>query len=189
MDIASMQGRESKFIEEIGRVMNQEILGSIDNAAQWKMPTESNRGENLKVGTINIENYQGRKIMENFSSLVDHCIVEDDKRQRGRYAVNNYNAAMVILCQRHSYTPVDILKFQLLNDLCYLVICSIYQRDVATNYFHMLSSRYITWFMESVGPLNNNSNQGFKALNRLMKRYLNTRTNEGGGRSKCKSKL
>jgi len=27
--------------------MNQEILGSIDNAAQWKMPTESNRGENL----------------------------------------------------------------------------------------------------------------------------------------------
>jgi len=75
MDIASMQGRKSKFIEEISRLMNQEILGSIDNVTQWKMPTESNRGENLKVGTINIENYQGRKIMENFSSLIDHCIV------------------------------------------------------------------------------------------------------------------
>jgi hypothetical protein len=43
--------------------------------------------------------------------------------------------------------------------------------------------------MEAVGPLINYSNQGFEALNRLMKWYLNTRTNKGGGRSKCKSKL
>jgi hypothetical protein len=189
MNIASMQGREVKFIEEISRVMNEEILGSVDNVAQWKLPTESNRGENLKVGTLNIENYRGRKIMENFSALVDQCIVEDDKRQKWRYAVNNYNAAMVILRQRQNYTPEDILKFQLLIDRCYLVLRSMYKRDVATNYFHMLSSRHIAWFMESVGPLNNYSNQGFEALNRLMKRYLNTRTNKGGGRSKCKSKL
>jgi hypothetical protein len=103
--------------------------------------------------------------------------------------MNNYNAAMVILRQRHNYTPEDILKFQLLIDRCYLVLCSMYKRDVAMNYFYMLSSRHIAWFMESVGPLNNYSNQGFEALNRLMKRYLNTRTKKGGGRSKCKSKL
>ncbi len=44
-------------------------------------------------------------------------------------------------------------------------------------------------FLESVGPLNNYSNQGFEALSRLMKRYLNIRTNKGGGQSKSKSKL
>ena len=55
LGIASMQGREAKFIEEISRVMNEEILGSVDNVGRWKMPTESNRGENLKVGTVNIE--------------------------------------------------------------------------------------------------------------------------------------
>lgn len=74
-------------------------------------------------------------------------------------------------------------------DRAYLVLRSMYKRDVATNYFHMLSSRHIAWFMETCGPLNNYSNQGFEALNRLMKRYLNTRTNKGGGRSRCKSKL
>jgi hypothetical protein len=70
-----------------------------------------------------------------------------------------------------------------------IVLRSMYKRDIATNYFHMLSSRHIAWFMEAVGPLNNYSNQGFEALNHLMKWYLNTRTNKGGGRSKCKSKL
>ena len=83
----------------------------------------------------------------------------------------------------------DISNFQLMIDRAYIVLHSMYKRDVATNYFHMLSSRHISWFMEHVGLLNNYSNQGFEALNRLMKRYLNTRTNKVGGRSKCKSKL
>jgi hypothetical protein len=74
-------------------------------------------------------------------------------------------------------------------DRAYLVLRSMYKRDVATNYFHMLSSRHIAWFMENVGPLNNYSNQGFEALNRLMKWYLNTQTNKGGGQSRFKSKL
>jgi len=43
--------------------------------------------------------------------------------------------------------------------------------------------------METVGPLKNYSNQGFEVLNRLMKCYLNTRMNKGGGWSRCKSKL
>jgi hypothetical protein len=47
----------------------------------------------------------------------------------------------------------------------------------------------IAWFMENVGPLDNYSNKGFEALNCLMKWYLNTWTNKGGGRSRCKSKL
>jgi hypothetical protein len=189
MNITSMEGRERKFIEVISQIMNEEILGSLQNRAQWKMPTESNRGESLKIGTINIENYRGRKIMENFGSLVDHCIVEVDKRQKWRYAVNYYNSAMTILRQKQKYSADDIFRFQLMIDHAYLVLQSLYKKDIATNYFHMLSSRHIAWFMETVGPLNNYSNQGFEALNRLMKRYLNTRANKGGGRSRCKSKL
>jgi len=189
MNISSMEGRERKFIEVIRQIMNEEILGSLQSRAQWEMPTESNRGESLKIGTINIENYRGRKIMENFGSLVDHCIVEVDKRQKWRYAVNNYNSAMTILRQKQKYSADDIFRFQLMIDRAYLVLRSLYKKDIATNYFHMLSSRHIAWFMETVGPLNNYSNQGFEALNRLMKCYLNTRTNKRGGRSRCKSKL
>ncbi len=122
MGISSMEGREVKFIEVISGIMNEEILGSVESKAQWKMPTESKKGENLKVGTLNIENYRGRKIMENFNLLVDDCIVEADKRSKWRYAVTNYNRAMVILRQKHNYSSDDIFKFQLLIDRAYLVL-------------------------------------------------------------------
>jgi hypothetical protein len=187
--IASMSEREAKFIEAISKVMNEEILGTLENKGQWKLPTESARGENLMIGTINIENYRGRRIMENFDKIIKECIPEEDKQRKWRYAVNHYNSAMVILRQKQNYLAEDISNFQVMIDRAYLVLRSMYKRDIATNYFHMLSSRHISWFMEHVGPLNNYSNQGFEALNRLMKRYLNTRTNKGGGRSKCKSKL
>jgi len=186
--ITSMSEREAKFIEAISNVMNEEILGSLENKAQWKLPTESNKGENLMMGTINIENYRGSKIMENLDKIIEQCIAEEEKQRKWRYVVNHYNSAMVILRQRHNDSADDISNFQNMIDRAYLVLRSMYKRDIATNYFHMLSSRHISWFMEHVGPLNNYSNQGFEALNRSMK-YLNNRTNKGGGRSKCKSKL
>jgi hypothetical protein len=184
-----MKERERAFIKQVSALMNEEILGSMESKGQWNMPIETQRGESMKVGTINIENYCGHKIMENFGSLVDKCIVEPEKRQKWTYAVNNYNSAMMILHQKTSYSMDQIFKFQLLIDHAYLVLRSMYGRDIATNYFHMLSSDHIAWFMESVGPLNNYSNQGFEALNRLMKWYLNTCTNKGDGQSKCKSKV
>jgi len=33
-----------KIIEVISQIMNEEIICSLQNRAQWKMPTESNRG-------------------------------------------------------------------------------------------------------------------------------------------------
>ena len=89
---------------------------------------------------------------------MDHCIVEVDKRQKWRYAVNNYNSAMTILWQTQKYSADDIFWFQLMIDHAYLVLQSLYKRDIGTNYFHMLSSRHIAWFMETVGLLNNYSN-------------------------------
>jgi hypothetical protein len=102
--------------------------------------------------------------MESFNSFVDHCIVENDKRQKWR-------SAMIIFRQKRKYSADDTFWFQLIVDRAYLVLRSMNKKDIATNYFHMLSSHHIRWFMENVGPLNNLSNQGFEALNRLIKRY------------------
>jgi hypothetical protein len=90
--------------------------------------------------------------MENFHSLVDHCIVENEQWQKWRYAVNNSYSAMVILWKEQKYSMDDIFQFQLMIDCAYLVLQSMYKRDVATNYFHMLSSCHIEWLMETVGP-------------------------------------
>ncbi len=78
---------------------------------------------------------------------------------------------MIIFRQKRKYSADDTFWFQLIVDRAYLVLRSMNKKDIATNYFHMLSSHHIRWFMENVGPLNNLSNQGFEALNRLIKRY------------------
>ena len=64
-----------------------------------------------------------------------------------------------------------------------------YGKDIATNYWHMLLLGHVLWFMNRLGNLYQYSNQGWEALNRLMKSYMNRQTNMGGGCDKAKSKL
>jgi hypothetical protein len=80
--IASMSEREAKFIEAISKVMNEEILGTLENKGQWKLPTKSARGENLMIGTINIENYRGRRIMENFDKIQQWSYYDKNRTTR-----------------------------------------------------------------------------------------------------------
>ena len=57
--LGSMGRREHAFTESVCDVMNQEILGSHNNAVQWKLLIEKQKGESTKIGMVNIENYHG----------------------------------------------------------------------------------------------------------------------------------
>jgi len=141
------------------------------------------------IGQVNFENYRGRIILQKLKRLIDICIVGDEKRRKWVYAANLYNHSMMILRKRSDYTNEEKEEFQLSIDKCYLVLRSMYQQHIATNYWHMLSAGHILWYMNKVGCLHKYSNQGWEALNRLVKNYLDRRTNMGGGRDKTKSKL
>jgi len=54
----------------------------LENKGQWKLPTESARGENLMIGTINIENYRGRRIMENFDKIQQWSYYDKNRTTR-----------------------------------------------------------------------------------------------------------
>jgi hypothetical protein len=73
---------------------------------------------------------------------VDQCISEEEKKQKWRYTVNHYNFAMVVLQQKQT-----ICNIQLMLECAYIVLHSIYKRDIATNYFHLLSSIHGSWSM------------------------------------------
>lgn len=59
-----------------------------------------------------------------------------------------------------------------LISVTYLVLRSMYQQNIATNHWHMLSAAHILWFMNKGGCLHKYSNQGWEALNRLVIIYL-----------------
>jgi hypothetical protein len=116
-------------------------------------------------------------------------LVSNDKKEKWKYATELYSEAMCILHKKTDYTEEEKATFQRSIDKCYLVLRSMYQQNIATNYWHMLSAAHILWFMNKVGCLHKYSNQGWEALNRLVKNYLDRRTNFGGGCDKTKSKL
>jgi len=111
--------------------------------------------------------------MSNCDRLIDECIPGDAKKCKWKYAIVMYNAAMKILQKKSNYTVDKIKKFQLLVDHSYLTFHSIYGKDIATKYWHMLSSGHIMWFMNCWGNLYRYSNQGWEALNQLMKSFIN----------------
>ena len=52
------------YLSEIENILNNEVLGSEGNEAQYKIPIEKQKGETTtKIGTIKLENYRMRKII------------------------------------------------------------------------------------------------------------------------------
>ena len=47
--ISSMEKREKASIQIVTKIMNEEILGTLDNKSQWHMPVEQKKGESLKA--------------------------------------------------------------------------------------------------------------------------------------------
>lgn len=187
--IASMKVREDMFLERVSKAMNTEILGAPGNVGQWKVPLDHSQSGERSIGQVNFENYRGRIILQHLKILIEICIVDQEKKNKWVYASNLYNRAMILLRKQSDNTDEEKKEFQLSINKCYLVLRSMYQQNIATNYWHMLSSGHILWFMNKVGCLHKYSNQGWEALNRLVKNYLDRRTNMGGGRDKTKSKL
>ena len=63
-------------------------------------------------------------------------------------------------------------------------------RDGVTNYVHMIGSGHMLEYMKRWGNLTKYSQQGWEALNKLIKLFFFQRTNKGGGCSSgAKSKL
>ena len=114
--IRRMDEREQWFIEVVTEVMNKQILGSELNVAQWKLPVEKEKGEQRKIGIINIENYHGQIVMSKFDKLIEKCIAGEKRQRKLRYAVLMHNEVIGILCKKGDYMEAEKRQFQLVAD-------------------------------------------------------------------------
>ena len=105
-------------------------------------------------------------------------LLEKRKKGSGRMC----DALEILQKKDNGYTEEEKKQFQLFIVCSYLILHSMYGKDIVMNYWHMLSSGHILWFMNRLHKL-------WEALNRLMKGYVSWHTNMGGGCAKTKSKL
>jgi hypothetical protein len=92
---------------------------------------------------------------------------------RGCSVAFHDTAAVIILRKK-------IATFQDHIDAWFRDWVKVYGKEGCTNYTHMLSSGHVMRYMEEWKCLNRYSQQGWEALNALIKSYFFHRTNRGG---------
>ena len=128
-----------------------------------------------------MDNNRTRAIMNSIKLLIHASFPEADmNRMRLLRCFPKYRAPMVLLRKSTDLDDDDIQTFLRHIDGWFNDWIQVYGREGCTNYTHMLSSSHVMKYMEEWQCLHRFSQQGWEALNALVKAYFFRRTNRGG---------
>ena len=123
--------------------------------------------------------------------VVDICVVDASRKASWIHALDHYRIAMLMLRKKEDFTNEEIASYQFRADKFFQVWLHLFQIEGITNYIHMIGSGYIADYLYKWKNLYRFSQQGWEALNSLIKTFFFRRTSHGGrvrGESK-KSRL
>ena len=187
--------RETTYIASVETHLNTSALGSEGNIAQYQVPLEKKKGQATKnIGVVNMENYRMRNVIDELDHIIDISVVDghpgEERRKKWLQCLKHYRLFMKILRKKGSnYTQQELTSFQYHLDHFFQLWVELHGRQGVTNYLHMVGSGHMLEYMIRWGNLTKYSQQGWEALNALIKLFFFRRTNKGGGRGEVKSKL
>ena len=162
-------------------------MGSYGNEAQWSLHVEkqtSNSEGTRKIGTISMENYKVRKCIDNINELIDLSIPSAKRKIAMRKFLSHYKSLMHIMRKREgNYTDKELDQFCEHSKEFFQAWVKLYGRHGVANYIHMIGVGHMLAYMHLYGNLNKYSQQGWEALNALIKLFFFRRTNKGGKHS------
>ena len=123
-------------------------------------------------------------MINNLDVLIDICVSDIDRRKdKFKECAILYRNFIEILIQKEDYTPDNVKKFQDNVDQFMEIWCSLGGKRMMTNYFHMLASGHIKYYMETWKNMYRYEQEGWESLNALIKTYF-LHTKRGGYTSK-----
>ncbi len=168
----------SQFVSDIESIINTSILGSDDDPCQWMWPFDMKRKE---IALITLDNVRTRRIVDAMDTLVDFCVTDSERASLWTRAVNNYRIAMVLLRKRHDFTNTEAAKYQIHADAFFQAWVQLLQKEGISKYIHMLGSGHIVVYLYKWKNLFRFSQQGWEAMNSLIKTFVFRRTNHEVG--------
>lgn len=184
----SINKRQQDYVRRITHIMQTQILGTPFAPSQWRFPLT----EEGNMGTLSMDNNRTRKVMNSIELLIEASFSNsDENKHRLLRCFPHYRAAIKILRKDSDATDEEIRMFQRRIDSWFQDWVKVYGREGCTNYTHMLSSSHVMKYMHQWRCLHRFSQQGWEALNAMIKSYFFRRTNRGGlsKNAKHKSKL
>jgi hypothetical protein len=136
-DVGTEGTRISRFVLDIERLINTEILGSEDDPCQWMCPYDVNKKE---LGPITMDNVRTRRVVDCLDVIVDLCVTDEIRKTLWTTTLNNYRIAMVLLRKREDFTNEMIATYQDHADKFYQAWILLWQKEGLTNYLHMIGS-------------------------------------------------
>lgn len=108
-------------------------------------------------------------------------MTDQDRKTLWTTALNNYRTAMVLLRQRDDFTNAMIVSYQSHVDKFFQAWVLLWQKEGITNYIHMMGAGHIADYLYKWRNLYRYSQQGWEAMNSLVKTFFFRRTSHGGG--------
>jgi hypothetical protein len=178
-DISGEKRRRLQLVEDVETYINNNVLGDEDNPAQFACPAEDSAKH---IGIICLDNNRTRKIVNQLSGLIDICLPDDEERQSWKNAIClQYSPAINLLRSKENLTEHQIIQFQKHIDLFFqLWVVLIPGAKGVTNYIHLLKSGHVMEYLKYWRSLYPHSQQGWEALNSLLKTYYFRATSRGG---------
>ena len=193
------------LVEALETYMNTEILGSKTSPSQWRVPLERKKGKGLKLEPRNMTGGVAEKCIHALKDIVslvysadydEDCldkevlrILKEDLVMQWHQMLDHFLEILKTL-DRNEDIPEDddwpILEFHYHCNKFMQLYCDIFGDSGITNYIHLLGAGHITYYLRKRRNLAKFSQEGWEALNQLLKSFYFHNTNHGGfvGRSK-----
>jgi hypothetical protein len=103
--------------------------------------------------------------------MIELCIADGTEEEKWQIMIPHYRQACVTLRTRHDMTNKEIESFQNEFDLFFQIWVGMYGDEGVTNYLHMPTSGHIMEYLFKYKNLYRHSQQGWEALNHLLRTF------------------
>ena len=193
------------FVKATTLHMNTVVLGTKQNPAQWTFPLKDNKGGGKTVEKRNMTGGTAKKCIAGlkylaiiaYSPQFDQASLDPKllRSENETWATTWHDIMdifiplMDLLERKEDFTEEMIMDFHCLCAQFVHKYCDMFQGEGITNYIHLIGAGHLTYYLRKYRNLTKFCQQGWEALNQLLKQYYFNNTNHGGCNGNSKGKM
>jgi hypothetical protein len=157
---------------DVVKVVNTKILGKPTRPANWRIITMKDSENQTTLGDQSMPNRHVRKFIEQIDLITDVVILDKERRQSWNQVIGLWSNLMTKARQREDFSDEDIDSFDEMCDEFYENWILLNGQKGITNYFHMVGAGHLTYYLRHYRNLYRFSQQGWEALNAMLKQIF-----------------
>jgi hypothetical protein len=180
---------QDEFLKEFEDYVNLNVLGKPWSKGNWRLSTTQNSNKEKTIADQGMPNTHVRRFMDAFDQLADIFLWYDEERkEQWKKSMDHWRKLMDMAGQREDFSDEEIDEFGTQCDDFFESWVDLTGLEGMTNYIHMIGSGHMTYYLREWRNLYRYSQQGWEALNSLLKNIYFRRTQRGGHKGDGKTR-